>query len=491
MFISKSDYTKYWQCPKCLWLYKNRKDLIPEDLEARMAGVVANGQAVEEEAYKLFPEGVAVPKGDLREGVENTTRILLDKAPVIFQASFWNNDIYCRADIIRHIPEDKTWDIYEVKSATKVKPEYIPDLAFQKIALAEAGMKVRRAFVIHVNNEYVRQGEIEPEKMLTTVEVTAEVDDLIEEVRGDIDEIYSLLKQRNEPEVRIVKQCRNPYDCMFIDYCWRDIPEHSIYNIHPGEAEINKLLDDDIIELKDMPAEMIGKEKYRRYYDALTQDKVFIDKKAIQVELANYKYPLYFLDYETNSPGVPFFDGYRPYQRMTFQYSLHVLREPGAEIEHLEYLADKYEDPSRGLAETLSKQIGPAGSVVAWYKGFEAGCNTEMGERYPEFAEFFANVNERLLDIMEFFSNGLYVDKNFFGSASLKKVLPVIAPHLSYKELNIQEGGTASESWPILINGDLPPKEKKDLKTDMLEYCKLDTFAMVEIFRILNELVKK
>ena len=487
MIISKSDYIKYYQCPKCLWLYKNRKDLIPEDIGEQMAGMLAGGQAVEDEAYKLFPKGAAVPGGGFRESIDNTTKLILDKAPVIFQASFWNNDLFCRSDIIKHNPKDNTWDIYEVKSATKVKPEYIPDLAFQKTCLYEAGLKVNKTYIIYVNNEYVRQGEIEPEKFLKTKDVTKKVNDLIEEIQGNIYKIYDLIKQKEEPKVRIVKQCENPYPCMFIDYCWLHIPEHSIYNFYPSEDEINRLLDDNIIDLADVPAGIITRDKYKKYYEAHKADKVIINKKAIREELNKYKYPLYFLDYETNSPGVPAFNGYRPYQRMTFQYSLHVLEKPGGELKHYEYLADKNEDPSPGLAKSLSKLIGPKGSVVVWYKGFEAGCNTEMGERYPEYAAFFEDINSRLLDLMEFFSNGYYVDKNFFGSASLKKVLPVFVPHLSYQDLIIQEGMAASDSWPVLIGNDIGEQEKKDLKSDMLKYCGLDTYGMVEIFRILNE----
>ncbi len=490
MIVSKSDYIKYYQCPKAVWLYKNRKDLIPDDIAEQMAGALANGQAVEDEAYKLFPNGVAIPSSGFKEGVDNTTKLILDKTPVIFQASFWNKDLYCRSDIIKHNPEDNTWDIYEVKSATKVKPEYIPDLAFQKICLETAGLKVNKTFVIYVNREYVRQGPIEPEKLLLTEDVSEDVDVMIEEVDNNIPKIFKLIKDREEPKARIVKQCYNPYPCMFIPHCWRDIPEHNIYNVYLGEKEIHSLLDDNIVDLSDVPVGVITRDKYKKYYEAYKTDKVLIDKVAIKKEIAKYKYPLYYLDYETNSPGIPVFDGYRPYQRMTFQYSLHVQEKPGGEVKHYEYLADKNEDPSRGLAKSLTKLIGSKGSVMAWYMGFEAGCNSEMGERYPEYAKFFEDINSRLLDLMEFFSNGLYVDKGFFGSASLKKVLPVFIPYLSYGDLNIQEGMAASDSWPMLIGSDLGKQEKKDLRNDMLKYCELDTFAMVEIFKKLNELVK-
>ncbi|MFC1678245.1 DUF2779 domain-containing protein [Patescibacteria group bacterium] len=491
MIISKSDYIKYYQCAKALWLYKNRKDYIPEDYEESRAGIIANGEAIEKQAYKLFPEGVWASAEGFREGIDQTARLVMDKTPVIFQASFWASDLYCRSDIIKHNPGGNTWDLYEIKSATSIKKEYLPDLAFQKVVLETAGLKVNKIRIIYVNRDYVRQGEIDPEKFLVMEDVTGIINQKISKVHFDIEDMSGLIKQKREPKVRIIKQCQDPYPCMFIDYCWQDIPKHSIYNVYFNTETIKKLLADKIVDLMDVPAGMIVRDKYARYHKALLEDKRHINKNEIQKELDQYQYPLYFLDYETNSPGVPMFDKYRPYQRIVFQYSLHVIEKSGGEIKHYEYLADQPGDPCLGLAKTLSKQIGKAGSVIAWYKSFEAGCNREMGERYPEYAEFFDDINGRLLDLMDFFAKGYYVDKNFYGSASLKKVMPVVAPHLTYEELNIQEGMEASNSWPILIGGKLREGEKDELRSDMLAYCKLDTFAMVEIFRILDEIACK
>jgi hypothetical protein len=490
MIISKSDYSKYNQCVKMLWLYKNRKDLVPKDIGEQMAGLIAQGQAVEEEAYKLFPGGVKTQNTAFRGAVDETTRLLKGGAPAIFQGSFWINDLYCRTDIIKKDEKENSWDIYEVKSATKIKDDYVPDLAFQKMCLNAAGLAVGRTFVIHINNEYVKKGKIDVKKLLSVKEVSADVDALSDRVRMDANEMDELIRSRQEPKIKILRQCHNPYSCMFLDHCWKNVPEHSIYNAYLSEEILNRLLDDGIVKIEDVPTGLITNIKYERYYKAVKSGKIHIDQKAIAKELKKYKYPLYFLDYETNSPAIPMFDGYRPYQRMVFQYSLHVIEKPGSEIKHYEFLADKYEDPSVELAKTLSGQIGAKGSVIAWYKKFEAGCNTEMGERYPEYAKFFESVNKRLLDLMDFFANGYYVDKDFFGSSSLKKVLPVLAPHLSYKELNIQEGGTASESWLPLILGELPSDEKQALKSDLLKYCELDTFAMVEIFSKLKSITK-
>jgi hypothetical protein len=275
-----------------------------------------------------------------------------------------------------------------------------------------------------------------------------------------------------------------------MDYCWQHVPENSIYSIAGGlpDDKLEMLLDQGILEIKDIPAGVITRKSSLRHFQAVKTKKVFIDKPAIKKEVAQIDYPIYFLDYETNSPAVPLFDGYRPYQRMVFQYSLHIKRSPQAKLEHYEYLANEFEEPSLGLVKTLKKAIGPTGTVIAWNKGFEKGCNSEMGERHPAFAKFLAGVNERMYDLIDSFRKGYYVHKDFNGGASLKQVLPVLVPKLSYKVLSIQEGGTASDSWLRMVDGRMNKKEAEQTYKDLLKYCELDTLAMVEILNVLNKL---
>ncbi|MEI6288359.1 MAG: DUF2779 domain-containing protein, partial [bacterium] len=179
--------------------------------------------------------------------------------------------------------------------------------------------------------------------------------------------------------------------------------------------------------------------------------------------------------------------GYRPYQRMTFQYSLHVLEAPGGALKHYAYLAKDWKDPSRELAKDLREKITTKGTVIAWNMSFEKGCNSEMAERYPEFLLFFEDINNRMFDLMQTFKKGYYVHKDFHGSASIKKVLPVLVPELSYADLNIHEGGTASNKWGEMIKLETPQEVKDSIYENLLKYCELDTLAMV---RILDKLMK-
>lgn len=81
-----------------------------------------------------------------------------------------------------------------------------------------------------------------------------------------------------------------------------------------------------------------------------------------------------------------------------------------------------------------------------------------------------------------------YIDYHFKGSSSIKKILPVLVPELNYDTLNIQEGTMAMDTWSKIAFNEVEDQEKTQIRQDLLEYCKLDTLAMVEIYRVLQSL---
>lgn len=489
--LTKSDFLKFIQCPKFLWLGKYRKDLaagIDEETQRRFD----EGAEVEEYAYKLFPGGVPARGKTIKDDIDITRKLFAAGEEIIFQPTVSNYDanLYCRSDILKFGKETGAWDIYEIKSATSVKDINYFDLAFQKICLEQEGKKVGRLYLIYVNGDYIRKGEIEPEKFLVVEEITDEVLKIGDKTRKKILEAQYILGVKDEPKVRIIKQCYSPYECGFIGYCWKDIGEGSIYDAYGGLSakQIENLLDLGITKLLDIPAGFIKKENYLRHIEAVRTGKQKIDREAIGEELKKIKYPVYFLDYETYSQVLPPFDGYRPYEQMAFQYSLDVLDSPEAKLRHFEYLCREPGDPEAPLTESLSQLIGPEGTVISWFKSFEAGRNTEMAGRYPEYRKFFESVNKRMFDLMDIFKNGYFADKGFMASSSLKKVMPIVVPELSYKDLAIQEGGAASNSWPKLFDKKLGKSEREKIYKDMLAYCRLDTLAMVRILEKLRTL---
>ena len=488
--LTKSDFLKYTQCYKYLWLHKYRQDLVSPEAKSALKRIFDEGYEVENYAYKLFPAGVSAYDEDIAEAVAKTKKLVKARQKTIFQPTISNSKVFCRADIIRRYTKSGNWDIYEVKSSTQVKDIHLIDLAFQKICFEESWLKIGKLYVIYVNGEFLRRGPIDPKKFLKIVDVTRAVEALIKKVGLDIEMAHKILENKNEPEVKILKQCHSPYDCEFSDHCRKHLPKDSIYGIAGGLSteKLEMLLDQGILEIKDIPEGIVTNKSGLGYINAVKSKKVFIDSLAIKEELSSLEYPLYFLDYETFGPAVPLFDGYKPYQRIVFQYSLHIKRSPDALLEHYQYLCASIKDPTSELLGSLSKFVGEKGSLISWNKSFEMGCNKEMRERKKQHALFLKSVNDRMYDLMQCFKKGYYVHKDFKGSASIKRVLPVMVPKLSYKDLNIQEGGTASESWLKVNDPKIGQKEKDDLAKDMLAYCRLDTLAMVEILEVLKKL---
>ena len=212
-----------------------------------------------------------------------------------------------------------------------------------------------------------------------------------------------------------------------------------------------------------------------------------INKANIKKFLDNISYPIYFLDYETFSKIIPPFDGLRPYQQIPFQYSLHIIESPNGEIKHKQFLHTENSHPTLSLLNQLKQDIGATGTILVWFEGFEKGRNKDIALLYSEYTDFIQSINDRVIDLMVPFYEGWFVDKDFFGSASIKKVLPVLVSELSYEKLEIKEGNTAQRLWMETIFDNKNTEKKEKIMKDLLDYCRIDTLAMVQLFKFLQK----
>lgn len=477
--LTKSDYIRYIQCQKLLWTHKHNKDLIPKPSEADQA-MFDQGYEVENWARKLFDEGKEV-KTNFQKGAQETQNYANTGEKIIFQATAMPKDLLARSDIFKYNDKTKSWDIYEVKSSTEVKEEHIPDLCFQKIAFERDGYKIGKTFLVHINSEYIREGEIEPKKLFTIEDISDQVENYRSTAEANIPKALKLISQEENPSCEIGKRCKNPYKCPLKEICWNFLPKHSIYDLKRiNESKLQKLRDMKILEITDIPDDFELSESQTNQIHVAKTGETIVDKEEIERTLNKLEYPLYFLDYETYASAIPLFDGTNPYQAICFQYSLHVIAKPNSKVEHFEFLHTEHSNPAPSLLKSMQENIGETGSVIVWNKGFEMSRNKEMAKQYPKYASFLKSVNSRVFDLMEIFRKQYYVHPDFKGSCSIKKVLPVVVPSLNHKNLEgINEGGTASLHYYLHVFQDSPEKEKtiKQLK----KYCGLDTFSMVKI----------
>ncbi|MFQ5661767.1 MAG: DUF2779 domain-containing protein [Candidatus Paceibacteria bacterium] len=492
MQISKSEYIMFLKHPAWLWLKKHDKSKLPEP-DANLQAIFDSGKEFEKYAEKRFPNGVQVGFESFKDymSMPKRTQEAIDSgAKIIFQGRFEGDNITCICDVLEKTDEGE-FNLYEIKSSTKTKPEHCFDLAFQTVVLESAGLKVNNIAVVHVNNQYVKNGEIDPVGLSTITDVTSAVRDKIDGTRESIGRALDVVnnKEMPDPSPRFVKLGALGEWMEIYKALGKKVDKYSIYNlIAPGVTNLGQLEDLGIEHIKDIPDDFKLTAKQQAQVRATKSDEQIIDKNGVREFLDTLTYPLYFLDYETTMGTVPMYDETKPYQQVPFQYSLHIVKKKGDEPVQLEYLHRESDNPIPSLLKRLKEDIGSVGSVIVWYKSFEMKRNEEMAEMYPEYAEFLEGVNERVVDLMEPFSNGLFVDKDFSGSSSIKKVLPVLVPELSYKELDIQEGASAQRLWTEAVVKGSSEIDKEKLFSDLIEYCKLDTLAMVKIWEALENL---
>jgi hypothetical protein len=448
--ISKSDYMLFLKHPAWLWVKKNDPAKIPP-VDDNTQAMFDAGNKFEQFAESLFPEGVSLGFSDYDEyrSLPQRTIDAIDRGDqVLFQPRFEYKEFTCISDIMSFVG-DKEVDLYEIKASTRAKTEHEYDLAFQVAVIEGCGYRVRNISVIHVDNTYVRNGPIEADKITKITDVTSEV------------------KARRS-------------------------------KTHESMAEALKVASSDTMPDPDPSHAKLGSKAdwLKIYANIVPQNPVVfpedtrptIQREHIIEFIENLQYPLYFLDYETLMGLVPYFDGQRPYQQVPFQYSLHILDAPDAPLRHEEYLHRENSNPAASVVAAMQSHFGDKGSVIAWNMGFEKSCNNTLMHFVPEAAEFLADINNRMVDLMIPFSQNYYVDADFCGSASIKNVLPVLVPELSYKTLDIQEGGTAQRLWMEAALDGKHPEEKAEILSDLIAYCKLDTFAMVEIYNVLRKI---
>jgi hypothetical protein len=265
-------------------------------------------------------------------------------------------------------------------------------------------------------------------------------------------------------------------------YCWKQVPDDSVFTLTHAGARAWTWWNDGIIRVADLPpSDKYSSNQSIQITTERTQEP-HIDIPSIRKFLEGLTYPLYFLDFETIMPAVPMLDGCRPYGQVPFQFSLHVQRHPSDELTHLAYLAEGSGDPRPGFLQALQSGIGPEGSIVSYNSSFETGCLKELAKQLPSYATWIESILPRFpnADLLQPFRSFSLYHPSQHGSASLKAVLPAFTD-LSYDNLAIQEGGTASNQFLALLKGLIPNDEIPKLRENLLKYCELDTLAMVKL----------
>lgn len=491
--LSKTNYILYRECPKNVWLKVHKPEVYFQfELSEFEKGIIETGNEVESVARKLFPTGVLVESRD-EEGVRQTQKLLDEKSPTIFQAVFEKDGYYAAVDILK-LNEDGTYSVYEVKATNGVDQKtHFFDLGFQTILLEKCGLKISGSYIIHLNSEYIRDGELEITKLFTFADLTEKIQNEKSLIEAEMEKALAYIKSDVEPSgpCSCIYKGRSSH-CTTFAYSNPSLPSYGIHDltrIGISKKKLMELVDGNNFTLDQVPGSMELSDAQRNQIDTYIHDRVIHISDRIKEEFETLVFPLYFLDYETYPCAIPRYDKFSTYQQVPFQYSLHVLDSPDAELKHYEFIYTEDQDPSLEFVNSLQSHIGNKGSVIVWHKGFECSRNRELAQRIPQSKAFFDDLDSRVFDLEDIFKKQYYVHKDFKGSSSIKKVLPVLVPELSYKDLNVQDGGAASNLWNEIVCGNMNEDDKKQTTADLLKYCELDTYAMYAIWKKIWSLV--
>lgn len=497
MKLSKTNFLTFLDCAKNAWLKIHKPEVYKKyPLSSFEQNIIDTGNQIDQLARGLFPDGVCV---ESRDDTELTKELMVQKTPVIYQPVFSTDKFITASDIFVWNPITNLYDLYEVKSSTaseegggRKTEEYIIDIAFQKVVLDELGIKVDTLHLIRLNKEYIRVGDIDLHGLFLIEDVTDAVQEKVDEIKQKMETAYELLSSENEPHgyCDCILKGWNSH-CTTSGYSNHDLPEypvHAIARIH--KKKLTELVDSNILNIYDVPEDFELSDIQRRQVDTAQSGKEYIDKNGIAEFLINIQYPLSFLDYETYPSAIPKYSGYGPYQQVPFQFSLHVIQSPDSEVTHHDFIYTEQSCPDEHFALALQTYLPEKGSIIVWSQRFEKGINEQIGEHLSDYTEMMSEINGRIVDLMiPFFGKTtMYDHPKFKGSGSIKAVLPALVPHLSYKEMHIQEGGTAADTWNRILSGEYSDEEKNQKIQALKEYCHLDTLAMVEIWKVLKNL---
>lgn len=487
--LSKSTFIRGLQCSKALYLYKNFIHL-RDALSPEKQSLFNRGNSVGELARQLFPGGIdptAEKRSDTISAIIKTRELIASGHEVIYEATFQFEQVLAILDIL--VKQDGKWYAYEVKSSTKISPTYVLDASLQYYVITNSGLPLEDFFLTTINNQYKKSGAIVPHQLFTSRSVKKEVLANQELLAENIRLSKLVAENPQMPDVKIGEHCFAPYSCDFMGTCWKNVPKNSVFEISgTSKAELFALYNEGFKTINEIPDENALDKNANLHIRSVKSGKAIINKDAIALFLNKLSYPLFFVDFETFMPAIPLFDGTKPYQHLPFQYSIHYKKEKNTTPEHIYFLAEQGIDPRKSFLESLLKNLESAQSILVFDDLMERNVLNALKNDFPEFTNQIDSLLNKIIDLAQPFKERSYYHPAMKNSFSIKNVLPALVPELSYTHLKISSGSMAMFAFEKLQK-ETDMFKILEIREQLLEYCQLDTLAMVEIVEVLEKQV--
>ena len=477
--IDKRQFLAAVVCPTRGW-FEARKPR--ESAPPGLAWKFFTGAEVGRIAREQLGRGVELPTGSGVETAEATARAIAGgDATLLFEATFVAGAFVARADALRR--DEDGWDLIEVKSSKLSaqdgpSDEALDDLAYTTFVARAAGVRLRRLCLMLISSDY-RMGD--DGDLLVEVDVTQAALARADEWSALAPVVTESVRSVGQPPPVLKLVCRS---CEFFrtTCLGANVPDSILLLPRLSSKRFEPLKQFVRIGALPLDAELTPPQaRVARVIRSGTPER---DPVGL-TRLDQVAWPVYYLDFESINPGLPWFPATPPYEAIPFQYSLHARTTMIDDPIHSEYLAPLGEDWRRALAVRLLGQLGDRGSVIT-YSGYEKRMLRYLAQAVPDLGPRLDQVIERLFDLEQVVREG-YCHPAFQGHTSIKYVLPALAPELRYDVLEIGGGDDAAGAFALMWVGAWGPERHEATRRHLLEYCKLDTLAMV---RVHEELVK-
>lgn len=486
--LSKSKIIAFRQCPKRLWLevhqIKDKSDSSSTEASYSIGNQIGD---IARTIYDPTNTGHLIePFVDGFNAAFEQTQTLLTASEPIFEAGFCVDGALSFADVLLPTSNksgQQSWRMVEVKSSTSVKNYHLDDIAIQSYVAKRAGVPLTAVALAHIDSSWIYRGDGDYQGLLVEADLTEIAFSREAEVQSWIADAHDTVQQKIEPQRKIGKHCVEPYECGFLAYCQSHEPQAE-YPTHWLPGAQNKklkafLTENDVIDLRYIPDDLLNAKQQRVKTYSLS-DETYFDAVGSANDLAPFKPPLYFLDFETINFAIPLWKDTRPFQQVPFQYSIHRLGRTG-KLKHTDFLDLSGKDPSKALAEQLIIDCGESGAIFVYNAGFETARIKELAARFPRLETALLALNTRIVDLLPIAKNRYYHPSQH-GSWSIKKVLPPIAPDLSYADKGVKDGGMAMIAFQEAISESTTDEQREIIRQHLLDYCELDTLAMVRLW---------
>ena len=502
--LTKSSYLKGAKCEKYMWLSRHRKDLLKSQSAFELYNI-ENGKESESYFHEWFDSAVMVPSNlmDKHERILETKKFLDQGEELILEATFEFNNVEVRVDALKRT--DDGFEIYEAKSSTwrekkKTKGEYITDVAVQYYVLNGLGMKVIKSYLVLLNSKYEKKESLDLNRLFLPIDISAEVLEMQPSLSDNISNFIRVLSRSNvEPDSNIGSKCKkDKKDCPAKAYCWKGVPGYSVIDIFTlrKNSQAFTLLEQGMVKVEDIPVDTKMTPREEFYVNHWKNKSTATDVNKIEEFLSQLKYPIFHLDFESFSPSVPKYSNSYPYQQIPCQYSVHIEYADGR-LEHEEFLTDGKNDPRIELIPQLLADTAGSSSVLVYEERYEKTRISELARDFPQYAEKLNNLNARIVDLAKIFkgsgSQGYYSYK-FKSGYTLKRVMPTLIPETDqeYAALSSKYGtGNGQDAICALktLTSGASGVDVDFLREGLLEYCKLDTLAMVRILAAVRAMI--